>query len=116
MLWNKNIEKYTSSYIGFNKIDYYVPLVRYAGKVQALNKSLKILLAGKPHRRYRNNGYKGMDLKWNRDFEAAKAKQKSYKVKLDQPSKKLLETFIQECKSMDIDLILVYHLSPILNT
>jgi hypothetical protein len=36
MLWNSNIQEYTSSYIGYNKFDYYLPLIRYSGKYKAL--------------------------------------------------------------------------------
>jgi hypothetical protein len=108
MLWNSNIEKFTYSYIGYNKTDYYIPLIRYAGKTQALRTSIKIFITGIPKNKYRKNGYLGMDRKWNTDFETTKAKQKSYKIKLDQKSVALFEVFIQECKKMNINLFLVY--------
>jgi hypothetical protein len=108
MLWNKNIKKYTSSYKGYTKYDYDIPLIRYAGKFQALKGSIKMLLTGSSNKTYRNKGYLGMDLKWNSDFDTAKAKMESYEVKLHQQSIQLFESFIQECKREKIDLILVY--------
>lgn len=108
MLWNNNIEKYTSSYIGYNMVDYYIPLIRYGGKSQVFKIITKLLINGRPKERYRSNGFVGMNKKWNTDFEIAIVNQKSYKIKLDQQIIELFENFIQECKNMDIDLILVY--------
>lgn len=108
MLWNKNIENFTSSYVGFNKSDYHIPLIRYAGKAQALNTSVKILITGKGNKRLRNKGFLGNDRKWNKDFKLANSKHNSYEIEFDPKSIELFETFIQECKNMDIDLVLVY--------
>lgn len=108
MLWNKNIEKYTNSYKGYSEYDYNIPLIRYSGKFHALKGSIKMLLMGSSNQSYRNKGYLGMDLKWNSDFDLAKAEMKSYKVKLEEQSIQLFESFIQECKNEKIDLILVY--------
>lgn len=108
MLWNKNIQEFTGSYIGYNKLDYSIPLIRYAGKFQALKTSIKMLIDNSPHKRYRNNGYLGMEREWNTNLETAKANQKFYEIQLDQRSIELFKSFIQECKNMDIDLIMVY--------
>jgi len=108
MLWKKDIKEFTSSYIGYNKVDYYIPLIRYAGKFQVLKTITKMLIKGVPTKRYRNNGFLGMDREWNTDFETAKTNQKSYEVKLNQLSLELFETFIKECKNKGIDLVLVY--------
>jgi len=109
MLWNKNIKEFTGSYIGYNKIEYYIPLIRYNGKFEVLKTSLKNLLKIHTYtKRFRNNGFKGVDKEWNTDFKIAKSIQKSYEAKLDQQSIELFETFIQECKNTDIRLVMVY--------
>lgn len=108
MLWNKNIKKFTSSYIGYNNMDYYLPLYRYVGKFNSLKTSAKILINGRPDIKFRNHGFLGIERKWNSDLEKAKSKQKYYEAKLDKKSVQLFETFIQECKDLKIKLALVY--------
>lgn len=108
MLWNKNIEKFTSQFIGFNKLDYYIPLIRYASRKSALIESFKIFTNQKRKEKYRTQGYRGMDKQWNNDFDKAKEKSKSYKIKIESYSLELLEQFIKECKNLNIELILIY--------
>lgn len=108
MLWNENMTEYTSSYIGYTKADYYVPFYRYGGRYNDLKTSLKILIENEPKESYRKDGYLGLDRKWNGDFEAAQADANSYEVIFDQESVQLMETFIQECDSLDIDLVMLY--------
>ena len=108
MLWNKNIEKFTSQFTGFKKLDYYIPLIRYAGQKSALNESFEIFTNQKRKEKYRVKGYRGMDKKWNNDFDKAKEKNKAYKIKVESYSLKLLEQFIEECKKNNIELILIY--------
>ena len=108
MLWNSNITKFTESSMGYNITDYYIPLIRYAGKFDALKTSVNHVVKNTSKISYRTNGFKAMDIKWNKDLEKAKAKNKSNKVNLDQKSIELFELFIKECKSKRIELILVY--------
>lgn len=108
MLWNSNIMDFTYSYIAYDEIDFYLPLVRYAGRSEALTTSIKMVIKGAPDNHYRNNGFLGMDKVWNTDFEEAKAIHTSYKIDIHQDSIELLETFINECRIMGIELILVY--------
>jgi hypothetical protein len=108
MLWNSNIQEYTSSYIGYDKFDYYVPLVRYSGKSKALKLIIKNITKGEANNRYRRNGFLGMDKEWNADLFKAKAKKKSYEAKTDPSSIALFESFIEKCKINNIELILVY--------
>lgn len=108
MLWNSNIKEYTNSYIGYNKFDYYVPLIRYFGKTNSLKLILKNILNGQSNKRYRQNGFLGMDREWNADLDKAKKKRKSYKIDTDSNSIVLFEKFIKDCKANNIELILVY--------
>jgi hypothetical protein len=107
MLWNKNIAAYTARYKDFSKPDYYLPLVRYIGKREAIKTAWNIFL-GKPQEpAIRNRGYAGADLSWNSDLEKAKADIKEKRIRYHQESVKLFLRFIQECKEMNIHLVLV---------
>lgn len=108
MLWNSNIQEYTNSYIGFDGFDYYVPLIRYYGKINSLKLIMKNIVNGQSNIRYRQNGFLGIDREWNADLEKAKKERKSYKINTDSNSIVLFEKFINECKANNIELVLVY--------
>lgn len=108
MFWNSNIQKYTSSFIGYSYLDYYIPLIRYAGKSTSLKEIIKNIRKDESSIRFRQNGYLGMDREWNTDLDKAKEKQNSYQVDIDSNTIKLLEQFIQECSFNEIELVLVY--------
>ena len=108
MLWNSNIQEYTSSYIGYSKFDYYLPLVRYSGKSNAISLIKENIARDKKSIRYRRNGFLGMDREWNADLDKAKSKKKSYEITTDPSSILLFESFIENCKTNNIELILVY--------
>jgi hypothetical protein len=108
MLWNKNITKYTKSYIGFNYFDYYVPLKRYIGKPNVLKNAFYLGLSNNKDSFYRTLGYKGIEKKWTNEFEIAKNTISSYKVSIDTESVALFDTFLLECKKNNINVVIVY--------
>jgi hypothetical protein len=108
MLWNSNIHEYTHSYIGYNCLDYYVPLIRYFGKTYSLTLIQRNIVNGQSNIHCRQNGFWGRDKEWNADLENAKKNQKFYEINTDSTSIELFEKFIKECKSNNIDLIFVY--------
>ncbi len=108
MLWNPMMKAYTSSFIGYDKIDYSIPLIRYAGKLDALQLIVDHINKPQTSERFRQNGYRGIVRAWNNDMEKAKLSQKSYEIKMDSNSIALFEKFIKACKSDNIELILVY--------
>lgn len=108
MLWNSNVQKYTSTYIGYNTIDYFLPLIRYTGKTNSLKTIINNIFVNQSTVNYRNNGFLGMDKKWNNDLNKAKENKKSYYIKLDTTIITLFEKFINECKQNNIELIFVY--------
>jgi hypothetical protein len=108
MYLNDSIRKYTSSYTGFSSADYYLPLVRYAGKGVVLKKSLQILLGNEPITRYRTKGYAGIEKQWTTDYEKARNMLQSYAIKFDNKTIELLERFIIECRTNNIELVLLY--------
>tara|TARA_B100001758_G_C17932151_1_gene363963 strand:- start:36 stop:584 length:549 start_codon:yes stop_codon:yes gene_type:complete len=108
MLWNENIKKYTSSSIGFTEIDYSIPLVRYFGELKSLLKAFKSSLSHSTSYTFRKKGYRGMDKKWNSDFQNAKDSLQEYQSKIDAKTIELFKNFIIECNDLGIDLTLVY--------
>lgn len=109
LLWNKNVREYTSSYNGFEMKDYYIPLIRYAGRRQDISTAIKnIFKSSKDSLKYRNKGYKGKDQKWNADLTRAIAEKGRYTVNFDPQTIGLFERFINECRELNINLVLVY--------
>jgi hypothetical protein len=108
MLWNSNIKEYTSSYVGYNTFEYYLPLLRYSSKSNALKKIKKNIFINQSSDNYRNNGFLGMDNEWNNDLDKAKKNKATYEIKLDSTTITLFEKFIKECKHNNIELIFVY--------
>ncbi len=106
MLWNENMIKYTSSYLGFTKADYYFPLVRYSGNIRKLQNVLK--LNKMDSIRYRHNGYNGVERDWNKDLSKAKLKISQYRVSIDSSSVNLFNQFLLETKEKNIKVVLVY--------
>jgi hypothetical protein len=107
MLWNTNIYKYTHSYLGYKTLDYFIPILRYAGKQEIMNKAV-ITFTNNNSEKFRYHGYKGMDSKWTMDFEKAKSKAKNYKIQFDKNTIELFEHFLSECKFKKINVILIY--------
>lgn len=107
MLWNQNMRKFVDSDFGYSALDYYIPMLRYAGKVKSLKRVAKSICKRYPEN-FRFNGYRGMDIEWKEDFEKTKATTRSYSVSINEEVVNLLEEFIQSCTKLGIRLILVY--------
>jgi hypothetical protein len=106
MLWNNDINKFTSSYNGFTYKDYYFPLLRFTGNIKKIKHILK--WDQKIGNKYRYKGFKGMEREWNSDLAKAKLKIPQYEISIDSSSVNLFNQFLFECKSKDIKVILVY--------
>lgn len=107
MLWNKNILEFTSSYTGYEKVDYYLPLVRFRSK-SILFKIINENLTNKNlNERFRTFGFRGLDLKYRtpNDYLAQESK---YQQDLDQKSINLFELFLENCKKSNIQVAFVY--------
>ena len=104
MLWNMEMYEVTKSYVGFNLTDYSLPLARYIGKRDFLSQYFNF----EGFTPVRVKGFKGQNREWNDDLKRAQAQMGSYTADLDSASVELFRQYIQECKSLDINLILVY--------
>lgn len=107
MLWNEEIINATIDYNGFEIIDYYIPLIRYYGRRDAIKTafSMKKNVVNKVER---VNGYQGQDRKWNTDFDKANNSIKKYEIKLDKTTVILFDKYLRECKFKNIKVIFVY--------
>ncbi len=104
MLFNKDIMTFTSSYSGFDKSDYFIPILRYIGKSRVLYNTFFNCNSDC----YRHRGFKGIDRTWNDDLDKAKIKNESITVQIDTSRIDLLETFIKECQNTGITLFFVF--------
>ena len=104
----KEIRNYTSAYEGFSYLDYQVPFLRYIGKREAMKEAISIYRGIESDKMIRVKGYKGFDEEWNSDFDKAKKKMKYYEVQLDTTSISLFDSFLKECATKKIELIMVY--------
>lgn len=104
MLWNREMYEVTKSYVGFNLTDYSLPLARFIGERDFLSQYFNF----EGFTPVRVKGFQGQNREWNDDLKRAQAQMGSYTADLDSASVELFRQYIQECKSLDINLILVY--------
>lgn len=108
MLFNQDIITFTSSFPGYSRFDYYLPLIRYFGRTKAIKQSIKNTLYSSNSELGRKKGFQGMEKEWNDDLVKAQKRMSYYDVKLNDSSIKLFENFLDECKENDIKVIFVY--------
>lgn len=108
MLWDKDIERSTISYNGFNIPDYYVPLLRYYGKYDHIREAFRLKLKPQNNAPTRKNGYEGQLATWNDDFDKAKVGIEKYTANLDTASVRLFEAFLKNAISQKIKVALIY--------
>ena len=106
MLWNYDIYKFTRSYDGFSIGDYFVPLLRYFGNVRV--KDFKKILSANENKKYRCQGFKGMDLKWDNESNDKVVNNQEYFVDVDTASIILFKSFIKDLKAENINILFVY--------
>lgn len=108
MLGNDNIHDFTSSYEGFSYFDYNFPLIRYEGKKNVIRQAFKTSILEDNAKLARVKGYRGIEKKWNKDFDKAKQKKVNFSVEIDLASVEKFELFLDECEKNSIKVIFVY--------
>lgn len=106
MLWNKEIYNYTKTYSSFNFFEYLFPLLRFQNELTFIEKANAISKQKDAPKRI--NGYRGASLEWNKDLEKAKEKNPHFVVTQDTVLINLFNKFIADCKTNNIEVILVY--------
>ncbi len=107
MLWDKEIQAFTGSYLGFGAADYTLPLLRYTSEWKPVAESM-VNLVYPQSTQYRELGYRPHSEAWNSDFDKARAKIGRYHVRVDTASLKLLNQFLKECKVSGTGVVLAY--------
>lgn len=105
MLWDKEIYNSISSYKGFSRADFIIPLFRYFNKASGFDIIARNILISKP---LRHKGFHGMKFEWNNDLDAARKTSERYVAKIDTASVQLYRKFLDECNSKHIEVMLVY--------
>lgn len=106
--YRQDLYAWTSSYEGFSRYDYYLPLVKFWGRREHLFRAIKLLLKPESRPARRKQGFWAVDKAWNGDFERAKAKMEKYEVEVNPQSLELFRQFITDCKKSGTQLIFVY--------
>jgi hypothetical protein len=60
------------------------------------------------NKKHRVRGYEGQERTWNRDFENAKKKMRSYDIIIDEDLKQRFANYLKACKANAIEVVLVY--------
>lgn len=107
MYGDMELYEFLKVYKGYSFYDFVVPLWHYIGKMD-IYKELVNIWKGNVGQPLHVKGFKGNDLAWTDDLLKARMSNESYNPKIDTPSIALFEQFIQECKSDNIALYLVY--------
>lgn len=107
MLGNKTMYKYLCDVNGFSFFDYYIPLIRYCGRRNAIQEAVKCSLGDDPQLLLRKKGYMESDEGWNEDFEKAHATYGTIRRISDPTSVALFDKLLAECMEKDIKVILV---------
>tara|TARA_R100000935_G_scaffold14097_1_gene28401 strand:- start:165 stop:1124 length:960 start_codon:yes stop_codon:yes gene_type:complete len=108
MFMNGNLRSYLSSYNGHSYYDYYLPMIRYAGKSQVIQQALKFSNNRDSVRPFRLKGYRGKEALWNDDLKKAKEKQSNLVIKIDSELVEDFKVFLDKCESDNIKVIFVY--------
>lgn len=108
MFYNREIEKWISSYRGYKKADFYFPLIRYYGHYKTLGSVLKSAFVENDNDSSRYLGFAAMNLVWNDDLEKAKKKFSNFHVQIDPKSVELFDKYLKECNDNGIGVALVY--------
>lgn len=108
MLWNKEFRNTIIGYGDNKNFQFSIPLLRYFGRYQAIRAAFEMSLFPKNNPIERVRGYKGQDLLWNNDLENAQKKIGRFKAVLNTSLILNFETFLKECKDLNIKIIFVY--------
>lgn len=108
MLFNKEMEATIIGYKGYTKADFYIPLLRYYGKRDALLRVFQYCINPSNNPVKRIKGYEGVeDLSWHNDLDKVKKKMKYNEVKIDTTTISLFEKYIIDCKKQNIRVLLL---------
>lgn len=104
----ENVQKFTSSYVGFSFWEYHIPLLKYYGENLAVKKAMATFMNPSSDKGSRIRGYQAMDKEWTNALSKAKGKKELYTATIDVSIQTLFEQFLTECQEKEIRVILTY--------
>ena len=107
MFWNEEIKSSTYSYTGFKSLDFYIPLIRYYGKNEAILFAIRSSFGHFSNPAKRVRGYYGRDEIWVNNIFDEKNNLKAFSLKIDNSLIELFEKFIKDCQKQNIKLVFV---------
>lgn len=106
MLGNNQLKAVSRGFSGFCDLDYQIPMLRYFGKGKAIIESCKMVAHAK-NDAFRIRGFHGNNESWNNDLALAEQTVGSMKVKIDAPTIKLFEAYLERCHKEKIPIVFV---------
>jgi hypothetical protein len=107
MLGNNNYRKYLCDVNSYSFFDYYIPLIRYYGRRNAIQEAIGCALEKDKSIPLRKKGYLAWDLDWNDDFGKAQAELGSIEINNDPTSIDIFNDFLYECSINKIKVIFI---------
>lgn len=105
---NPEVKKFTSRHIGFEPIDYYVPMLKYRGKYKVFSSSLFANFGIHINKDNTYKGFSGRNKLWDSSFSEFKKLYPNGRTRvLDKVMKIDFENYITDCIKNDIKLFLV---------
>jgi len=108
MLFDPEIQAYRKKYVDYKLANHYLPLLRYAGRKKEISLAKTALTTGAIPFSTRNNGYAGQERLWTAEVEANFRAQQPQPLIADTSLLTLFEYFLEECKSANTEVILIY--------
>lgn len=110
MLFNENMHQWVKPYLGFKKIDFYIPLIRYYGHFNAIAEAFNTAFGRhfSGNSTTRHLGFSGQNHLWNDDLDKAERKFPDYRAIIDPESVRMFDKYLKECLDSGIPIILVY--------
>jgi len=107
MLNNRDVREAIAPYEGYGLLDFYVPMLRYYGKLAQLIQSIKIFFGQNDYHDDRAQGYLAVDQSWNGGWKSIKDATTPSSTVVHPESVELFEKFLKECQALGIKVVLV---------
>ena len=108
-IYKSRIRKVTKTYKGFTNMDYNLPFYRYHNSSEIIKIGFDEFFTTTNLDNGKYKGYLGIVKDWDNTFdEYKKANPKGVITDLDKESIELMDTFLNNCKNDNINVILVY--------
>ncbi len=96
-------------YEGFSPYRYYLPMLKYLGEYDTVEKGLSGFMRLRELKTIREKGYLSQNITWNGNFEKFKKDYPNGRIiKVDEKLKAMFEAYLKDAKREGINVVLVY--------